>query len=120
MGKRVAADQWGRTHITRMGTIYGNIPGKGALVDGWSETEDRSNVIAQLTPELLDEVLTETTNRRKGQYWLRVTVPSGVHAADIQQAMENSVGIRLPVTRRDGQQFVIQCMDTRQVQTLLQ
>ena len=93
--------------------------GKRALVDGWSESEDRSNIIAQLTPELLDEVLTETTNRRKGQLWLRVSVPTGVHASEIQQTLEQTVGVRLPIVRRDGQQFVVQCADTQQLQTLL-
>ena len=94
--------------------------GRRALVDGWSETEDFEHVVAELTAELLDKVLTEQNDRRKGQHLLRVTIPLGVHASELEQMFEGIIGRRPNITRRDGQQFVIACRDPAEQQLLQQ
>ena len=46
-------------------------------------------------------------------------MPPGIHASDIQKVLEAAAGQQLPVVRRDGHQFIIECASAQQLQTVL-
>lgn len=94
--------------------------GRRALVEDWMDAEDQQMVFKQLPTELQKKVHRETTKRRQGRMWVRVSIPPGLTGQQVQEQLEHVLDTALPIDTMERRQFVVRCESEEDQQALLQ
>ena len=92
---------------------------KRSLVDDWTELGDREKVMSQIPPYLQGKVMREIAKNRRGQWWVRVSVPEGLDAAFVRRQLEIAAHFTFPLVTFDRHSFVVKCTTPHQQSELL-
>ena len=62
---------------------------KRALVEDWSDAEDRKFVFKQVPEKYQKRIINETSTVRAKQYWMRVSVPPEITPQEVLETLED-------------------------------
>ena len=92
---------------------------KRALVEDWADEEDRKMVFKQIPKKYRQRVINEVSKRSAGQYWVRVTVPHGLNAHDVQSGLEEDLEHPLRSFTMEKRGFVFRCASAAELKAVL-